>query len=106
MNGTVYKVGEIEKFDSGFYKRAVAIKTAGEYEQTLKFELMKDKAGQWNLQPGAQVKMRFDLRGRETADGRIFNTLVCYSWSEAQPAPAPMPPASDEPASSGDDLPF
>ena len=113
----------IKKFDTEsktqtFQAREFVIEVnEGNYPQMVKFQLVQDRCSLVDdYSEGDQIKVYFDLRGREW-QGRYFTNL--NAWRIEQPqssSPAPQAPsagdssfpsASDEPAQEmEDDLPF
>lgn len=87
----------------------------GNYPQFIKFQLTQDRCALLdNYQEGEQIKVHFDLRGREW-QGKYFTNLNAWriekgAGMEANTAPAAdafFPSANDEPAGqNNDDLPF
>ena len=76
LTGKIKIVQEPKTFDSGFTKREmVVIVEDGKYPQEINIEFVQDKVSLLdNLQAGQEVKVTFDLRGREYK-GRYFNNL-------------------------------
>lgn len=75
ITGTVKKIFEEQTFGSGFNKREFVLTIeSGRFPQDIKFECVKDKVGLVaELKPGAQVKVSFDLRGREWKESYFVN---------------------------------
>ena len=91
----------------------VVIVEDGKYPQEINLEFVQDKVSLLdNLQPGQEVTVTFDIRGREY-NGRYFNNLQGWkvvtlgdqpaSSPEAQSAEPPFPSPSDF---EDDDIPF
>lgn len=120
MTGTVKRVGDIQTFSSGFTKREVIIeKQDGNFPQVISFNCLKDNTRLLDqVAPGDQVKITFDVRGREWTNPqgvtRVFNDLVCFrlekvgaDGSSVEPAPVADPDDLPLAAPSTDDpLPF
>lgn len=114
INGTIKKVFEEQTFGSGFNKREFVLTIeSGRFPQDIKFECVKDKVALVaDLKPGAQVKVSFDLRGREWKESYFVNLnawkIEALGATPAAPAPeddgAPLPEAPGETVD--DDVPF
>ena len=110
LTGKIKLIQEPKTFDSGFTKREmVVIVEDGKYPQEINLEFVQDKVSLLEaLQPGQEVTVSFDIRGREY-NGRYFNNLqgwkITMAGSEAE-AP-PMEPHYPTPSDFGDDdIPF
>ena len=114
LTGKIKLIQEPKTFDSGFTKREmVVIVEDGKYPQEINIEFLQDKAALLeSLQPGQEVTVTFDIRGREY-QGRYFNNL--QGWKivtlENQPSPTPEDQSSEPhfPTPSDfedDDIPF
>ena len=78
VTGTVYNVGEIITFDSGFTKREFVIETDDQYPQKIKLELLKDATALVDESMlGEKVTASFDLQGREY-DGKFYTNVKCW----------------------------
>jgi len=84
LEGTIEKINDTIKFDSGFQKREFVINTGGDYPQQVKFEVIKDKCDtltHYN-KVGDFVNVSFNIKGREftNKDGKVmlFNTLSAW----------------------------
>jgi single-strand DNA-binding protein len=114
INGTIKKVFEEQTFGSGFNKREFVLTIeSGRFPQDIKFECVKDKVALVaDLKPGAQVKVSFDLRGREWKESYFVNLnawkIEAVGAAPAAPVPeddgAPLPEAPGETVD--DDVPF
>ena len=114
LSGKIKLIQEPKTFDSGFTKREmVVIVEDGKYPQEINLEFVQDKVSLLDsLQPGQQVSVSFDIRGREY-NGRYFNNLqgwkVVTEDSTQSPAGddyAPIPPAAGQGGIEDDDIPF
>jgi len=79
LNGTIKMIGEVQNFDSGFSKREFVITTNEQYPQDVKFEVVKEKATdfeQYN-KVGDNVDVKFNVRGNEY-NGKYYVSL--QSW--------------------------
>ena len=113
LSGKIKLIQEPKTFDSGFTKREMVVTVEdGKYPQEINLEFVQDKAALLDsLQPGQQVTVTFDIRGREY-NGRYFNNLQGWKITTDQPSASPQeqPPAA--PFSTGDagfgdqDIPF
>jgi hypothetical protein len=76
LTGKIKLLQEAKTFDSGFTKREmVVIVEDGKYPQEINLEFVQDKVALLDtLQPGQEVTVTFDIRGREY-NGRYFNNL-------------------------------
>jgi hypothetical protein len=104
LTGKIKLVQEAKTFDSGFTKREmVVIVEDGKYPQEINLEFVQDKVNLLDdLQPGQEVTVTFDIRGREY-NGRYFNNLQgwkittagidnAYTADGQSSAPANVPP--------------
>lgn len=80
IEGEVKIIEDVQTFGSGFTKRAfVIIVEDGKYPQEIALECLKDTVSQLDgISVGDQVRIKFDIRGREY-NGRYFNNLVAWS---------------------------
>ena len=106
ISGTLYKVGPTQQITERLSKRPFAIRTEGEYPQTIKFNAMNgacDKLDTFTI--GDALEFDFQVSGREGKPGsqyagKIFNDLqVWYLGKDETIQPSEVEP-------SGDDLPF
>ena len=116
IEGTLHKVFETENKTATFQAREFVIKTEGTYPQFVKFQLTQDRCSIVDpYKEGEQLKVYFDLRGREWNE-KYFTNLNAWkiekvSAQEAAPFPSEEPVFS-QPIDSGtdsdelDDLPF
>ena len=115
LTGKIKLIQDPQTFQSGFAKREMVVTVEdGNYPQDINLEFIKDKMSLLDdLQPGQEVTVSFDIRGREY-NGRYFNNLqgwkvVSGDAGDAPPPQGEEPPPYDEvPGSSfkDDDLPF
>ena len=122
--GTLHKKFETENKTATFQAREFVIEISnGNYPQVIKFQLTQDRCALLDpFEEGKEIKVYFDLRGREW-QGKYFTNLnawrletpeagqqvpVQQTASNAPVSETSFPTADDEPASSGfdDDLPF
>ncbi|NRB62338.1 MAG: DUF3127 domain-containing protein [Saprospiraceae bacterium] len=118
--GKLHKKFETESKTSSFQAREFVIEVAdGNYPQMVKFQLVQDRCGLIDeYSEGDQIKVHFDLRGREW-NGKYFTNLNAWriesgtaqSATEASPTNdfgGDFPSAQDEPSTQqmDDDLPF
>ncbi len=123
VQGRIKVIGETQSFGSnGFRKREVVVTTEEQYPQHIMVEFVQDKTDLLNsFQPGQQVKISINLRGREwvnpQGETKYFNSIQGWRIEAAQteasnPEMPPVPPAQAfEPADNlneedNDDLPF
>ncbi len=119
VTGRIKKIEETKEFGSnGFKKREIVLTTDEQYPQHILIEFVQDKCALLDsYQVGQEVKIAFNLRGREWVNpegvAKYFNSLngwrIEATQSSTPPPMAPMenleevdPNAADEP----DDLPF
>jgi len=109
LTGKIKLIQEEQTFASGFNKREMVVTVDdGRYPQDINLEFVKDKISLLDgLQPGQEVTVTFDIRGREY-NGRYYNNLqgwkVVSADSDTHDEP---PPQDDEPPPVGDkDIPF
>lgn len=107
LTGKIKLIQDPKTFDSGFTKREmVVIVEDGKYPQEINLEFVQDKAVLLDaLQPGQEVTVSFDIRGREY-NGRYFNNLQGWkivpvgnateSSSEESHYPMPSDPGDDD----------
>lgn len=118
VTGKLHKKFDTENKTETFQAREfVIIVEDGNYPQHVKFQLVQDRCAlvdEYN--EGDDIKVHFDLRGREW-QGRYFTNLNAWrierpTASASAPPPSGMdnsfPTADDEPSSmaADDDLPF
>ena len=110
LTGKIKLIQDPKTFDSGFTKREmVVIVEDGKYPQEINLEFVQDMVALLDaLQPGQEVTVSFDIRGREY-NGRYFNNL--QGWKVATVGDEAGVPAADEhyptPSDFGDDdIPF
>ena len=78
ISGTVYKIGEIQTFDSGFQKRVMVIETDDKYPQKIPVEAYKDKCSMFDgIETGDNVTAFINLRGSEWND-KFFLSANCW----------------------------
>ena len=76
--GELIHIGEVENKSGTFRSRDFVIKTAGEYPQFVKFQIVQDKVETLDkFSIGQPVKVWFDLRGREW-QGKYFTNLNAW----------------------------
>ena len=121
IEGKLLRKYDTESKSAKFQAREFVIEIQdGAYPQFIKFQLTQDRCSLIDsANEGEQIKVHFDLRGREW-QGRYFTNLNAWRIEKptpveaAAPAAAPagndfdFPTASDEPQveQSNDDLPF
>ena len=110
LSGKIKLIQEPKTFDSGFTKREMVVTVEdGRYPQDINLEFVQDKASLLdNLQPGQEVTVSFDIRGREY-NGRYFNNLQGWKVVTAsdETGPSAEEPHYPSPSDFGDDdIPF
>ncbi len=117
LTGKLLKKYDTENKTDTFQAREMVVETQdSQYVQFIKFQLTQDRCALLDeFNEGDQIKVHFDLRGREW-NGKYFTNL--NAWRLEKPAAgaavASAPPASDDsfPAAEppalekNDDLPF
>ncbi|MFV8818956.1 DUF3127 domain-containing protein [Haliea sp. E17] len=112
LTGKVKLIFDAKTFNSGFTKREMVVTVEdGKYPQEILVEFVQDKVTLLDaLQPGQEVTVTFDIRGREY-NGRYFNNL--QGWRVESAGQGENPPPYDEappfptPEDFGDnDIPF
>lgn len=100
VEGKLHKVFETESKTQTFQAREFVIEIGdGNYPQFIKFQLTQDRCGLIDAyEPGQQIKVYFDLRGREWNE-KYFTNLNAWRITEAGTAPGPpQSESSDAPA--------
>ena len=125
VEGKLHRVFPTEQKSASFSTREFVLEVPdGNYPQLIKFQAVQDRCNILdNFKEGDQVRVSFDLRGREW-NGKYLTNLNAWRMeaaSGAQSAPAgggskraadeswpsdPFPNYSDTPPVSSDDLPF
>lgn len=125
ITGTLVKKYETETKGESFRVRDFVIKAndGGQYDNFVKFQTTQDRTSIIDdLNEGDEIKVHFDLRGRQWQD-KYFTNLNAWrveamsandapssggsSSSSASSGPGDFPSASDEPVvEADDDLPF
>lgn len=118
LTGKVKLVQDPQTFSSGFTKREVVVTVEdGKYPQDINLEFLQDKVSLLDsVSEGQEIKVFFDIRGREY-NGRYFNNLVGWKIESGDDAAAPVPAAaaddrppipddSEAPGEFDDDIPF
>ena len=108
--GQIIAIDQTITFDSGFQKREFVIEIPdGKYPQQIKFEILKDGVDSLDkFHTGDEVKVHFNLRGREWK-GRYFVNLVAWrieniGGGSGDPKPEDFDPDKQTPE--GDEIPF
>ena len=113
LTGKIKLIQEAKTFDSGFTKQEmVVIVEDGKYPQEINIEFVQDKVSLLeSLQPGQEITVTFDIRGREY-NGRYFNNLQGWKINTAADESAftaeGLSPVSHNaaPTDFDDDIPF
>jgi len=89
----LHKVFDIQSKTDTFQTREFVLETEGQYPQYVKFQLTQDRCGLIeNYKEGDQVKVSFDLRGREWNE-KYFTNLNAWKIEAAAAQAAAPPPA-------------
>ena len=118
IEGKLHKIYDTEQKTDSFRAREFVLEIVqGTYPQFIKFQLTQDRCEALDpFQAGQQIKVYFDLRGREW-NGKYFTNLQAWrveALDASQPAPMPLEEgkvaAPSDQLESGsddfDDLPF
>lgn len=110
LSGKVKLLQEPQTFASGFTKREFVVTVEdGKFPQEISLECLQDKVSLLDsVNAGDEVKVTFDIRGREY-NGRYFNNLVAWKIETGASASAPdedRPPLPDHAPEDFDDAPF
>lgn len=112
ITGKLIKRGEVEQVTDSFTRREFVIEVQdGQYPQFVKFQCVQDRTAIVSgFKKDDQIKVHFDLRGREW-NGKYFTNLNAWRVEATTgPPPAPEPTTKPEPANTGtvedDELPF
>ncbi len=120
VDGKLHKKYETEnKTDSFQAREFVILVESGNYPQFVKFQLVQDRCALLDpYEEGEEIKVHFDLRGREW-QGKYFTNLNAWRIEKVSAGKAPdppaaadgegfFPPAENEPSggAADDDLPF
>jgi hypothetical protein len=109
LSGKIKLIQDEQTFASGFTKREMVVTVDdGRYPQDINLEFVKEKISLLDdLQPGQEVTVTFDIRGREH-NGRYYNNLQGWKVVPGAEAPGEPPPAyvNEAPPVDDDDIPF
>lgn len=98
ISGKVVKIFDVESKTASFQAREFVIETANDrYPQMIKFQLTQDRCSIVdNYKVGEEIKVYFDLRGREWNE-KYFTNLNAWKVEAAstQTAAINNPPVSD-----------
>lgn len=84
--GKLHKVFEVQAKSDRFQTREFVITTEGQYPQFIKFQLTQDRCELIsNYEEGKDIKVYFDLRGREWQD-KFFTNLNAWKVESAAAA--------------------
>lgn len=82
VTGKLIVKAETEQKTDSFKAREFVIETPGEYPQFVKFQLVQDRCNLLDpFEEGQQIKVHFDLRGREW-NGKYFTNLNAWRLSK------------------------
>lgn len=96
ITAKLHKVFEIQSKTDTFQAREFVLETEGQYPQYVKFQLTQDRCSLIDsYKEGDQIKVSFDLRGREWNE-KYFTNLNAWKIdaASAQVESAPPPPQS------------
>ncbi len=105
ITGKLHKVFEVQAKSERFQTREFVISTDGQYPQFIKFQLTQDRCELIsNFEEGKDIKVFFDLRGREWQE-KYFTNLNAWkiesAATESVDAANPIPAAIGEPPEMG-----
>lgn len=84
IEGKLHKKYDTESKSEKFQAREFVIETEGQYPQFIKFQLVQDRCSAIDpMNEGEQIKVYFDLRGRQWQD-KYFTNL--NAWRIEKPA--------------------
>ena len=117
FQGTVKKVGDLQKFASGFEKQDLVVQEDkdGNWPNVVSFTFKKNAVSKLiGVQPGTHVKVGFVVDGRKWTDPktgktRYFSDLTALRLDlVGQSEPIPEPPDSfvGSPSESDEEIPF
>ena len=122
LQGTIKMIDETKTYGTnGFRKREIVLTTEEQYPQHILIEFIQDKTDLLNnFEPGQQVKISINIRGREwtnpQGEVKYFNSINGWRIERIEKgAPEDLPPlppedafepASDFDEKEHDDLPF
>ncbi len=101
IEGKLHKIFDIQSKSETFQTRDIILLVQdGNYPQYIKFQLTQDRCGLADrFKPGDEVKITFDLRGREWQD-KFFTNLNAWKIDAVRSetgAAAPMPDMDSAP---------
>lgn len=103
--GKLHKVFDVQAKSEKFQARDFVITTEGQYPQFIKFQLTQDRCELISkFEEGKDIKVFFDLRGREWNE-KFFTNLNAWKIESAQEenaGPEPISTAVGEPPAMGD----
>lgn len=100
LDGKLHKKFETENKTASFQAREFVVEiTSGNYPQFIKFQLTQDRCALIDdMNEGDDIKVHFDLRGREW-NGRYFTNL--NAWRIEKPTVNQSVPVNNMPESDG-----
>ena len=106
LTGKVKLLLEKQTFSSGFEKREFVITTQEQYPQDVKFELVKDKATDFEKfnKVGQDVEVKFNIRGNMFNGKYYVNLVAWYVGNNSTPSEPVVSKTLTEEVE--DDLPF
>ena len=111
-NVEILRIGELRKFESGFYCLDFVVKTDQKYPQILSVQANKDVADEVMQfrKAGDKVDLHINLNGREwtNKDGevKVFNTINVWKITESVSVTAESHMPDREKVVEENDLPF
>ena len=87
LNGTIKQIYPVQTWDSGFSKREFVVTTKEQYPQDIKFEVVKEKATDFEKfnKVGDTVDVKFNVRGNEF-NGKYYVNLQAWHVAKVQSA--------------------
>ncbi len=95
LTAKLHKVFDIQSKTESFQAREFVLETEGQYPQFVKFQLTQDRCSLIEkYKEGDQVKVSFDLRGREWNE-KYFTNLNAWKIEAGATESAAPPPSAD-----------
>lgn len=86
------EAGGISKSGKAWKKREYVLETTEQYPKKVCFQLFNDKADQYPMQVGQEVKVSFDIESREY-NGRWYTQVSAYKVENINAQPTDVTPS-------------